>query len=110
MHTAIQTGFLDEKEVAQVQAILAAHGLSGFDASVRLWGRGKAIEVRGTLGRQELSCLLAIARYLGTRDDAPDSHLDADVEVDVDVDVDAEAPPPSRRAPMRRQLPAAPSI
>lgn len=108
MNTAIQTGFLDEKEVAQVQAILAAHGLSGFDASVRLWGRGKAIEVRGTLGRQELSCLLAIARYLGSRDDAPDAHLDADD--DADVDVDAEAPPPARRAPMRRQLPAAPSI
>lgn len=66
MNTTIRTTFLSAQDLAQVQSILEKHGLSGFDASIRLWGRGKAIEVKGTLGRQELSCLLAIAHFLGT--------------------------------------------
>lgn len=69
MDTAIKTTFLSDQDMSQVQSILDKHGLSGFDASVRLWGRGKAIEVKGTLGKQELSCLLAIASFLGTSDD-----------------------------------------
>ncbi|MGH8517540.1 MAG: hypothetical protein ACREUE_08775 [Panacagrimonas sp.] len=62
---AMTTTFLSDQDLSQVQSILATYGLSGFDASVRLWGRGKAIDVHGTLGQQELSCLLAIARFLG---------------------------------------------
>jgi hypothetical protein len=62
---ALTTTFLSDQDINQVQSILATYGLSGFDASVRLWGRGKAIDVHGTLGKQELSCLLAIARFLG---------------------------------------------
>ena len=62
---AMTTTFLSDQDINQVQSILATYGLSGFDASVRLWGRGKAIDVHGTLGKQELSCLLAIARFLG---------------------------------------------
>ena len=68
MNTAMKTTFLSDQDMSQVQSILDKHGLSGFDASVRLWGRGKAIEVKGTLGKQELSCLLAIASFLGTSD------------------------------------------
>ncbi|TDU28287.1 hypothetical protein DFR24_2654 [Panacagrimonas perspica] len=69
MDTAMKTTFLSDEDMSHVQSILDEHGLSGFDASVRLWGRGKAIEVKGTLGRQELSCLLAIASFLGTSDE-----------------------------------------
>ena len=65
MNTAMKTTFLSDQDLSSVQSILEQHGLDGFDASVRLWGRGKAIEVNGTLGRRELSCLLAIARFLG---------------------------------------------
>ncbi|MCC2658081.1 MAG: hypothetical protein K0Q76_3189 [Panacagrimonas sp.] len=79
---AMTTTFLSDQDLDQVQTILATHGLSGFDASVRLWGRGKAIDVHGTLGQQELSCLLAIARFLGnqsaneqTANDAPPPSL-----------------------------------
>jgi len=68
MDTAMKTTFLSDQDMSQVQSIIDKHGLSGFDASVRLWGRGKAIEVKGTLGKQELSCLLAIASFLGTSD------------------------------------------
>lgn len=62
---AMTTTFLSDQDLSHVQSILATYGLSGFDASVRLWGRGKAIDVHGTLRQQELSCLLAIARFLG---------------------------------------------
>lgn len=65
----MNTMFLSEEEVAKVQSIVASYGLSGFDASVRLWGRGKAIQVSGKLDRVELSCLLAIARYLNVGSD-----------------------------------------
>lgn len=60
----MNTRFLSDEEVAQVQSIMAAYGLGEFSADVRLWGRGKAIQVRGSLDRLELSCLLAISRYL----------------------------------------------
>lgn len=69
---AMTATFLSDQDLSQVQTILATYGLSGFDASVRLWGRGKAIDVHGTLGQQELSCLLAIARYLG--DESANEH------------------------------------
>lgn len=71
MKTAIKAPFLSDQDRSQVQTILDKHGLSGFDASIRLWGRGKAIDVKGTLGRQELCCLLAIARFLGESADVP---------------------------------------
>lgn len=60
----MNTGFLNSEEVAQVESIMAAYGVREFGAEVRLWGRGKAIQVSGTLDRLELSCLLAISRYL----------------------------------------------
>lgn len=63
--SAMTTTFLSDQDLSHVQSILATHGLSGFGASVRLWGRGKAIDVHGTLGQRELSCLLAISRFLG---------------------------------------------
>jgi hypothetical protein len=62
---AMKATFLSDQDRSQVETIMDTYGLSGFDASVRLWGRGKAIDVHGTLGQQELSCLLAIARFLG---------------------------------------------
>lgn len=65
----MNTAFLNDHDLMQVQSIMASHGLTGFDAAIRLWGRGKAIDVNGTLGKRELSCLLAIARYLGDRPD-----------------------------------------
>lgn len=66
----MNTRFLSEEEVTQVQSIMAAFGVEEFGAEVRLWGRGKAIQVSGTLDKLELSCLLAISHYL---DDAHDS-------------------------------------
>lgn len=66
MSTAITATFLSDEDLSEVRAIVEKHGLPGFDASIRLWGRGKAIEVKGTLGARELSCLLAIARFLGS--------------------------------------------
>lgn len=60
----MNTQFLSEVELAQVESIMSAYGLRDFSADVRLWGRGKAIEVNGTLDQQDLSCLLAISRYL----------------------------------------------
>lgn len=61
---ALNTRFLSDREAAQVQSIMLAFGIERFDASVRLWGRGKTIEVSGSLDKLQLSCLLAIARYL----------------------------------------------
>lgn len=61
----MNTKFLNDEEIAQVETIMARFGLNEFDASIRLWGRGKSIQVSGTLGKTELSCLLAIASYLG---------------------------------------------
>jgi hypothetical protein len=92
---AMTTTFLSDQDLDQVQTILATHGLSGFDASVRLWGRGKAIDVHGTLGQQELSCLLAIARFLGNES----ANEQATAE---------NAPPPSlaMRAPVAAGVPA----
>lgn len=57
-------GFLKDDEVRQVRSIMAQHGIEQFDASVRLWGRGKAISVEGNLGEKHLTCLLDIARAL----------------------------------------------
>ena len=97
---AMTATFLSDQDLSQVQSILATHGLSGFDASVRLWGRGKAIDVHGTLGQQELSCLLAIARFLGNA---------SANEQRAARDDDATAPPPSamRAAAPPSGLPAA---
>lgn len=86
---AMSAPFLSEQDLSEVQTILATYGLSGFDASVRLWGRGKAIDVHGTLGQQELSCLLAIARFLGN---------ESANERGADLDAASEsAPPPALR-------------
>ena len=82
---AMSAPFLSDQDLSQVQTILATYGLSGFDASVRLWGRGKAIDVHGTLGQQELSCLLAIARFLGN---------ESANEQGVDFDPASQAAPP----------------
>jgi hypothetical protein len=69
MNTAINTGFLSAEDSSRVQSIMAGHGLSAFEASVRLWGRGKAIQVSGPLDERQLSCLLDIVRYLGEETD-----------------------------------------
>lgn len=60
----MNTMFLSAEEIAQVESIMSAYGISGFDACVRLWGRGKTIHVSGDVHKQELACLLAIARFL----------------------------------------------
>ncbi|MGQ0699862.1 MAG: hypothetical protein ACT4PZ_16665 [Panacagrimonas sp.] len=70
MSSTMNTTFLGAEEIARVESIMTAFGIDGFDASIRLWGRGKAIEVDGNLGSQELACLLAIARYLHEPDPA----------------------------------------
>lgn len=87
---AMSAPFLSDQDLSQVQSILANHGLSGFDASVRLWGRGKAIDVRGTLGQQELSCLLAIARFLGNESGSESAN-----EQRADADSAPDTPPPA---------------
>lgn len=76
----MNTKFLNEQDIAQVESIMDAYGISGFDACVRLWGRGKTIHVSGDVHKQELACLLAIARFLS--DCKPDDGL--------------AAPPPAR--------------
>lgn len=60
----MNTKLLSAVEIAQIESIIAAHGLDGFDADIRFWGRGKSIHVSGDVGQQELACLLAIASYL----------------------------------------------
>lgn len=85
----MKTGFLSEEEVAQVRSIMAAYGLHEFGASVRLWGRGKAIEVSGTLDKRELSCLLAISRYLS--DDRLDGPQPASAKRSIPLAADAGA-------------------
>lgn len=69
----MNTGFLVEEDVAEVKTIMAAHGIGDFAASVRLWGRGKAVQVDGPLCVSQLRCLLDIATFL----EAP---LDATVQ------------------------------
>lgn len=68
----MNTTFLNNDEIAQVEAIMATYGIVGFDACVRLWGRGKTIQVSGDVGKRELACLLAIAHYLN--DHGADDH------------------------------------
>lgn len=72
----MNTRFLSDEEVEQVQHILNAHGMDDFDAVVQLWGRGKSIHVSGKLDQRDLRCLLAIVRYLD--DAAPASILSSD--------------------------------
>jgi hypothetical protein len=67
MEAVMHMGLLKEDEVLQVRAIMARHGIEQFDASVRLWSRGKSISVEGPLAEKHLHCLLDIARAL--RDD-----------------------------------------
>lgn len=97
---AMTTTFLSEQDLSQVQSILATYGLSGFDASVRLWGRGKAIDIHGTLGKQELSCLLAIARFLGNESANEAGNPPADV---------MHSPPPNAMAGARASMSAIPA-
>lgn len=67
----MNTKLLGTHEIEMIDSIIAAHGLAGFDAGIRFWGRGKSIHVTGDVGVQELTCLLAIARYLDGADLAP---------------------------------------
>lgn len=60
----MNTRFLNPDEIAQVESIMATYGIDRFDSCVRLWGRGKNIQLSGDVGKHELACLLAIARYL----------------------------------------------
>ena len=60
----MNTTFLSDEDLAAVRTILLRHGLEDFGAKVRLWGRGKAVEVNGTLCLDELRCLIEVARYL----------------------------------------------
>lgn len=62
----MNTKLLSLDEIAQIESIIAAHGLDGFDAGIRFWGRGKSIHVSGDVCKQELACLLAIASYLNS--------------------------------------------
>ena len=62
----MNTGFLGEEDVAEVRGIMAQHGIADFGASVRLWGRNKAIQVHGGLTVAQLRCLLDIATYLNS--------------------------------------------
>ena len=57
-------GLLNEHDVQQVRAIMARHGIEQFDASVRLWGRGKSVSIEGPLCEKQLKCLLEIVRAL----------------------------------------------
>lgn len=99
---AMTTTFLSDQDLSQVQSILATYGLSGFDASVRLWGRGKAIDVHGTLGKQELSCLLAIARFLGDESANESGSPTSDVAL-------RSSPPPSVMAGSRPSMAGLPA-
>lgn len=67
----MNTKLLGMDEFARIESIIAAHGLDGFDAEIRFWGRGKSIHVSGDVGQQELACLLAIANYLNGNDVVP---------------------------------------
>ena len=60
----MDTRFLSDEENTRVHSIMAAHGVSTFSASVKLWGRGKSAQVIGDLDMRELACLLAVLRYL----------------------------------------------
>ena len=60
----MNTGFLGEEDVAEVREIMHSHGIDDFGASVRLWGRNKAISVDGVLTVPQIRCLLDIATYL----------------------------------------------
>lgn len=64
MEDTMNTGFLGEEDVAEVREIMRAHGIDDFGASVRLWGRNKAIQVDGPLTLAQIRCLLDIATYL----------------------------------------------
>ena len=64
MNADFAKGFLTDEDIAQVQGIMGEHGIEGFDASVRFWGRGKAVQVSGDLGERQLQCLLEIVRAL----------------------------------------------
>lgn len=57
--------FLKDDEVQRVHTIMAEHGIERFDAALRFWGPGKAIQVTGDLGEKHLNCLLDIVRALG---------------------------------------------
>ena len=66
MNADFSKGFLTDEDMAQVRDIMGMHGIEGFDASVRFWGRGKAVQVSGDLGEKQLQCLLEIVRALST--------------------------------------------
>lgn len=64
MNADFSKGFLTDEDMAQVRDIMGLHGIEGFDATVRFWGRGKAVQVSGDLGEKQLQCLLEIVRAL----------------------------------------------
>lgn len=64
MKADFSKGFLTDEDMAQVRDIMGVHGIEGFDATVRFWGRGKAVQVSGDLGEKQLQCLLEIVRAL----------------------------------------------
>ena len=64
MNADFSKGFLTDEDMAQVRDIMGMHGIEGFDATVRFWGRGKAVQVSGDLGEKQLQCLLEIVRAL----------------------------------------------
>ncbi len=64
MKADFSKGFLTDEDMAQVRDIMGVHGIDGFDATVRFWGRGKAVQVSGDLGEKQLQCLLEIVRAL----------------------------------------------
>lgn len=64
----MNTQFLSDEAVAAISAIMQAHGIQAFDASVRFWGRGKSIHLSGDVGQRELACLLEIMQYLSEAD------------------------------------------
>lgn len=64
MNADFAKGFLTDEDITQVQGIMGQHGIEGFDATVRFWGRGKAVQVSGDLGEKQLQCLLEIVRAL----------------------------------------------
>ena len=45
---------------------MQANGLDDFDANVRLWGRGKGVQINGLLNQEQLRCLGNILEFWPT--------------------------------------------
>ena len=58
---------LDIEDNSIVHKIMDRYGIKEFDsgnAYVRIWGRGRAIQIDGDLTTKELKCLADIAEFL----------------------------------------------